>query len=227
MQMTTAADGSPQNMLALERANEVHRARAALKRRVADGQPTVGEVISCCPRESASMTVFELLCSQSYWGAARARKFLAARQISETRTVSSLTDRQRRQLGSDLVGVETTRAGTAPERSLAQRREALQRANAVRSLRAAAKRDLKGGGVTIHSLLLDPPKYVETARVFDLLLNVPKYGRVKVNKVLTQCRISPSKTIGELSPRQRDEILKLLHHSAEHAQSLRRQGVAG
>ena len=27
----------------------------------------------------------------------------------------------------------------------------------------------------------------------------PKYGRVKVNKVLTQCRISPSKTIGGLS----------------------------
>jgi hypothetical protein len=57
---------------------------------------------------------------------------------------------------------------------------------------------------------MDPPEYVETAKVFDMLLAVPKYGRVKVNKVLTQCRISPSKTIGGLSQRQRDELVSLL-----------------
>ena len=57
---------------------------------------------------------------------------------------------------------------------------------------------------------MDPPDFVETAKVFDMLLAVPKYGRVKVNKVLTQCRISPSKTIGGLSQRQRDELVSLL-----------------
>jgi hypothetical protein len=57
---------------------------------------------------------------------------------------------------------------------------------------------------------MNPPEYVETAKVFDMLLAVPKYGRVKVNKVLTQCRISPSKTIGGLSQRQRDELVSLL-----------------
>jgi hypothetical protein len=36
---------------------------------------------------------------------------------------------------------------------------------------------------------------------------VPKYGRVKVNKLLIQCRISPSKTLGGLSPRQRHELV--------------------
>ena len=35
-----------------------------------------------------------------------------------------------------------------------------------------------------------------TAKVFDMLLAVPKYGRVKTNRILNQCRISPSKTIG-------------------------------
>ena len=40
-----------------------------------------------------------------------------------------------------------------------------------------------------------------------MLLAVPKYGRVKVNKVLVQCRISPSKTIGGLSQRQRTELV--------------------
>ena len=39
--------------------------------------------------------------------------------------------------------------------------------------------------------------------VFDLMLAVPKYGRVKDNKILSQCRISPSKTLGGLSQRQR------------------------
>jgi hypothetical protein len=98
----------------------------------------------------------------------------------------------------------------APERSLTQRLDALQRANEIRTRRAQLKRDLKGGRVSIHSLLLDPPEYVETAKVFDMLLAVPKYGRVKVNKILATCRISPSKTIGGLSERQRAELVSLL-----------------
>jgi hypothetical protein len=98
----------------------------------------------------------------------------------------------------------------APERSLVQRMEALQRANDIRSRRAQLKRDLKAGRTPIHELLLEPPDYLQTAKVFDLLLAVPKYGRVKVNKILSQCRISPSKTLGGLSERQRGELVALL-----------------
>ena len=100
--------------------------------------------------------------------------------------------------------------GPAPERSLTQRMEALKRANDIRTRRANLKRDLKAGRVHIHGLLLDPPDYLETAKVFDLLLAVPKYGRVKVNRILTQCRISPSKTVGGLSERQRGELVSYL-----------------
>src|SRR6516165_9469395 len=99
---------------------------------------------------------------------------------------------------------------SAPERSLNQRMEALHRANDVRSARAKLKRDLKAGRQPIHALLLNPPEHLETAKVFDLLLAVPKYGRVKVNKILTTCRISPSKTIGGMSERQRAELVALL-----------------
>src|SRR5213080_4008709 len=98
----------------------------------------------------------------------------------------------------------------APERSLHQRMEALQRANEIRSRRAQLKRDLKAGRQPIHELLLQPPDYLETAKVFDLMLAVPKYGRVKVNKILAQCRISPSKTVGGLSERQRNELVSYL-----------------
>ncbi len=100
--------------------------------------------------------------------------------------------------------------GLTPERSRAQRLDALVRANDVRTRRARLKRDLKAGRVKIHGLLLDPPKYLETAKVIDLLLAVPKYGRVKANRILTHCRISPSKSVGGLSERQRNELVSYL-----------------
>src|SRR3954452_21818701 len=100
--------------------------------------------------------------------------------------------------------------GPAPERSLNQRMDALKRANDIRTRRANLKGDLKGGRVHIHGLLLAPPEYLETAKVFDLLPAVPKYGRVKVNRILTQCRILPSKTVGGLSERQRNELVTFL-----------------
>ena len=98
----------------------------------------------------------------------------------------------------------------APERSLNQRMDALTKANEIRTARAQLKRDLKAGRISIQKLIMDPPEYLETAKVFDMMLAVPKYGRVKVNKILQTCRISPSKTIGGLSDRQRAELVGLL-----------------
>ncbi len=43
-----------------------------------------------------------------------------------------------------------------------------------------------------------------------MIVAVPKFGRVKANRVLQQCRISPSKTIGGLTDRQRAELVELL-----------------
>ena len=94
-----------------------------------------------------------------------------------------------------------------PERSLTQRMEALKRANQIRTRRATLKKDLRTGKANIQALLLSPPEYIQSAKVADMLLSVPKYGQVKVNKILNQCRISPSKTIGGLSPRQRTELV--------------------
>ena len=98
----------------------------------------------------------------------------------------------------------------APERSLDQRINALRRANEVRTLRAQLKRDLKADRVSIGALLLDPPPYLQTAKVFDMLLALPKYGRVKATKILHSCRVSPSKTFGGLTERQRTELARRL-----------------
>ena len=86
----------------------------------------------------------------------------------------------------------------------------MKRANEIRSKRARLKRDLKAGRVKFHELLLNPPEYLLTAKVFDMMLAVPKYGRVKVDRALKHCRISPSKTFGGLSDRQRNELVALL-----------------
>ena len=101
-------------------------------------------------------------------------------------------------------------AAPVSERTHDQRMKALGRANDIRTRRAQLKRDLKAGKTQVHGLLLDPPEWVMTAKVFDMILAVPKYGRVKANKILGQCRISPSKTIGGLSQRQRAELVQML-----------------
>ena len=96
-----------------------------------------------------------------------------------------------------------------PSRSLDQRMEALNRANQIRVRRAQLKRDLKAGRVQIHDVIAAPPEEVLTAKVYDVLMAVPRLGRVKSTRLLTQCRISQSKTVGGLSDRQRGELLDL------------------
>ena len=63
----------------------------------------------------------------------------------------------------------------APVRSLDQRMEALKRANDIRVRRAQPKKDLKDGRVSIEEILNAPPEYVSTAKVFDILMAVPKF----------------------------------------------------
>jgi hypothetical protein len=97
-----------------------------------------------------------------------------------------------------------------PERSQQQRMEALRRANDIRSERARLKEALRNGDVAITDVLTEPPACVATAKVLDLILAVPKYGRVKANKLLERCRVSSSKTVNGLTPRQRKELLDML-----------------
>ena len=94
-----------------------------------------------------------------------------------------------------------------PHQSIEQRMSALARANEIRARRARLKRELKAGRASVPSIVLEPPSYVETMKLWDLMIAMPRWGRVKVNRTLTHLRISPSKTIGGLSERQRHEIV--------------------
>jgi S13-like H2TH domain len=94
----------------------------------------------------------------------------------------------------------------SPERRLI----ALRQANHVRSLRAKLKRDLRGGKVRLEQILATRADYLASAEVFDLLVAVPKIGPVRAGRLLSIARISPSKTVGDLSERQRVRLIELL-----------------
>ena len=106
MPETTTAP-APQHMQALAQANKVRLARAELKRQVADGELSVADVVLSCPWEAESMTIADLLMSQHRWGRTHCRRFLTQLSMNETKTIGSMTDRQRRCLSGRLNG-ETT-----------------------------------------------------------------------------------------------------------------------
>jgi hypothetical protein len=102
--------------------------------------------------------------------------------------------------------MQTPQTSTGFDRSKAQRMTALRHANEIRIRRAQIKKDVKARRLNVAALIASPPADLETMKVFPLLLAAPKIGRVKANKILTMHRISPSKTIGGLSHRQRVEL---------------------
>jgi hypothetical protein len=95
----------------------------------------------------------------------------------------------------------------APDRSLDQRMAALRRANEVRTARAAIKRDLKTGRRDVRVLIAEPPPELATCKIAELIIAAPKFGKSKTDRLLRQVKVSPSRTIGGLSDRQRDDLV--------------------
>jgi hypothetical protein len=133
--------------------------------------------------------------------AARTRPYGAARETSKPRNEGDIA-----------MGATTTAITTPPER-LQQRLDALARANEIRIQRAQLKRDLKGSRKAIEDVLSHPPDYLTSATILDLLIWTPKRKRIKASRVLRRCQITPSRTVGALTERQRHIILDELQCS--------------
>lgn len=106
-------------------------------------------------------------------------------------------------------------SAVVPSRSLEQRLSALKTANRIRTFRARKRLALKEAhpskaALRVAAMIRQPPPEMRTIKMIDLLLWVPQVGRVKANKILVKLRISPSRTLGALSDRQRDELLREL-----------------
>lgn len=102
---------APQHMRALARANKVRLARAELKRQVTEGELSVADVVLECPWEAESMAISDLLMSQHRWGRTRCRRFLMSVSMTETKTIGTMTERQRRALAAALCGADTADFG--------------------------------------------------------------------------------------------------------------------
>jgi hypothetical protein len=94
-----------------------------------------------------------------------------------------------------------------PGRSREQRLRALRLANEIRSATAKLKKDLASGKIELAQILAQPPGCVRTARVRDVIVALPRIGSVKAGRILADCGIAHSKTLGGLTERQRTELL--------------------
>lgn len=112
-----------------------------------------------------------------------------------------------------------TAVSLIPKRSIQQRREALLHANQIRVYRAVVKRRIKAREIDVRRVLLDPHRdpitgretdRLLTMRVLEVLLAAPKVGRVKADRMLRTAKVSPTKTLGGMTQRQRNELLSVL-----------------
>ena len=113
MEAATTAQpaAAPQHIRALELANRVRLARAALKREVQAGDKSAQDVVRSCPWEAETMSVSELLRAQDRWGRTRTRKFLVPLALNENRQLGRLTIRQREALAGALDAKQRRRLG--------------------------------------------------------------------------------------------------------------------
>jgi len=104
---------SPQQrrLLALDRANHIRATRAALKRRLRAGDLAPADTILRGSSDTDTMTVADLLRSQRGWGPKRSSKVLRSISLSDSKTLGSLTARQRTILVAVLDNDEPTRSG--------------------------------------------------------------------------------------------------------------------
>ena len=112
-------------MRALEQANRIRLARAELKRRIAKGDVAVADVLLDPSDEIAGMELYELLTSQKRWGTTRCAKFMDSIGLNETKTIRSLTERQRSAMAAVLQrwtpSTRPRRIGRLPRRRLIDR----------------------------------------------------------------------------------------------------------
>lgn len=100
----------------------------------------------------------------------------------------------------------------APERTIDQRLQSLEKANAIRMARAQMKRDLRAGTADPVQLLAFPPDWLQSMKLVDFLphLRIRAFGPSKAQRLMGRCFISYAKTIGGLSHRQRNVLLQEL-----------------
>jgi hypothetical protein len=92
----------PLRLAALQLANDARSGRAELKRQIAAGVVRVADVLVDPPPSACGISLAALLLSQRGWGHTKTTRFLSSNDVSETRKLGELSQRQRELLATEL-----------------------------------------------------------------------------------------------------------------------------
>lgn len=117
-----------------------------------------------------------------------------------------------------------------PKLSNRFRRKAGQKAVAARQERAKTKELIATGQIFFFDLFRDERESISRMRLIDLLQSVPGVGKIRAEQILERTKISPSRRIGGVGPRQiellREEFL-LMKNSPRSGKLLVVSGPSG
>lgn len=106
----------------------------------------------------------------------------------------------------------------APKSSDPQHMQALARANQVRLARAALKRAIGGGEVSVAEVIVEAPWQSQTMSISELLASQHRWGRTRSRKFLSSLGLGENKRLDTLTKRQRVLVATALAtHAAEAA----------
>jgi hypothetical protein len=111
------------------------------------------------------------------------------------------------------------------ETKLAQRREALLRANDVRTYWKQTKEDLAACRVTLEAVLAERDPRLDTMVAYDLVRAVPGVGKTKALAWVREVRLTPSSTVGRMTARQRTLMMALDMHHRGRSDTWRRKSA--
>ena len=113
---------------------------------------------------------------------------------------------------------------TADERH-EQRTKALAAANELRLYRAEVKRDIGIGATDPVLPLMEHDPKLETMRIEEYLLAIPKIGRSRIDILRRTVGIRPETQMGNLTDRQRDALVMWVGKHVERSASWRRNAA--
>ncbi|HHZ20652.1 MAG TPA: integration host factor [Firmicutes bacterium] len=98
-----------------------------------------------------------------------------------------------------------------PKLTLEEKKQALKKAQQVRSQRAKIRQDLKTGKTTIRQVLENVDNdVVAKMRVAYLLESLPRIGKVRTRKIMNDIGIDETRRIQGLGNRQKQALIERL-----------------
>jgi hypothetical protein len=91
-----------------------------------------------------------------------------------------------------------------------QRREALQRANQIRGVRAQLKRRVHAQTLSAAEIVVSLPSEAQSMEVREILLSQPHWGTARTDKLLNRLCLAEKKQLGTLTERQRGLLVSAL-----------------